>query len=125
MKHIFYFLTILPLLWEFINITNVKETHRFTKTIKQLKGKPFDDYSSNQKNYSFLVLGYIFWTLIGLFSSQWIVFLTLLVLAFIPKKWIAIRFIDSLISFWLLLFVILNVYHFKIDTFQFVLNYIK
>lgn len=125
MKHIFYFLTIAPLLWEFINITNFKKTHLFAKSIKELKGKTFDDYSSNQKNFSFLMLGYILWTLIGLFSSQWIVFLTLLILGFIPKKWIAIRFIDSLISFSLLLFLILNVYHFKIDIFKLVLNYIK
>ena len=115
MKHIFYFMTIFPLLWELIGITNVQRVHNFSKGIKALKGKKFDEYSSMQKNVSVLMMLYILWTFIGLFSSQWLTFSVLLGISLIPKRFIVLRWIDSVISFALLLFIILNAYHFKID----------
>lgn len=125
MKHIFYFITIFPLLWEFINITNINRTHLFFKTFRKMKGKKFDDYSPTQKKISILMMFYIIWVIIGLFSSQWIVFVSILIISIIPKKYIIIRWIDSLVSALLLLFIILNVYHFKIDLFVYLKSFIN
>ena len=33
MKHLFYFFTIMPILWEIVNIVDVKRTHIFYKSI--------------------------------------------------------------------------------------------
>lgn len=115
MKHLFYFIAILPLLWEMINLLNVKRAHNFHKRMKLKKG--FESFTSPEKSLSFLSLGYLIWIFIGLFSFQWIVFLAIIMLSLIPKKLIVIRWIDSLISFILLLFILLNAYHFKIDVF--------
>lgn len=108
-------MTIFPLLWELIAIGNIQRVHNFSKGSKALKGKKFDEYSSKQKNVSVLMLLYILWAFIGLFSSQWLTFSVLLLISLIPKKFMAIRWIDSVLSFALLLFIILNAYHFKID----------
>ena len=52
---------------------------------------------------------------IGLISSQWIGFLALIVLSLIPKKWFTWRIIDNILGIAILLFVLLNKYHFQID----------
>ena len=48
-------------------------------------------------------------------SSQWIGFLALIVLSLIPKKWFTWRIIDKIVGIAILLFVLLNKYHFQID----------
>lgn len=48
-------------------------------------------------------------------SSQWIGFLALIVLSLIPKKWFTWRIIDNILGIAILLFVLLNKYHFQID----------
>jgi len=122
MKHIFYFLTIFPIFWELHNLFNIKKTHQFFLEIKANKGKNFDEWTENRKYFSVLMLGYIFWNFIGFFSSQWVLFVSMFLLGLIPKKYIWHRWIDSLISFLILCFIILNAYHFKIDVWQWILS---
>ncbi len=58
---------------------------------------------------------YFFLNMIGLFSSQWIGFLLIFILAFIPKTKRIWVLADSLISILIVLFIILNKYHFHYD----------
>jgi hypothetical protein len=69
------------------------------------------------------MVGYIVWIFVGLFSSiNWAVFLIMIFMSFIPKKTIWFLAIDSFITSVLLLFVILNQYHLKIDVFELIKN---
>lgn len=121
MKHVFYFLTIFPILWEVMNLVSINKTHQFALGLKAMKGKMYDEYSSSQKSFSIYMIGYIIWNFIGFFSFQWTVFLVLFLFGLIPKKYIWYRWIDSLISLVVLIFIVLNAYHFKIDIWQLVL----
>lgn len=118
MKHVFYFLTIFPILWEVMNLVSINKTHQFALGLKAMKGKKYDEYSSSQKSFSICMIGYIIWNFIGFFSFQWTVFLALFLFGLIPKKYIWFRWIDSLISLAVLIFIVLNAYHFKIDVWE-------
>ena len=125
MKNIYYFLTIFPILWETISLTDNKRVYEFVKSYyTRHKQNPIPPLTSNQKTYATLSLGYILWAYIGLFGSQWIVFIILISLSYMPKKYKVIRYIDALLSILLLIFMILNVYHFKIDLWEWIKNVI-
>jgi len=114
MKHIFYFLAIFPLIWELIVMFNIKKIWNFLKFFKNEKANGF---SSNQKSCLFFMIGYIIWNFIGFFTFQWPLFVFLFLLGIVPKYRIWVRWLDSLISFILVFFIILNAYHLKIDIF--------
>lgn len=115
----FYATAILPILYESICIYSPKEV--LAKNA-ELKGK--DPKSLPKRDLYYLVygLGYVFWSFIGLFTSQWFLFILLLllgVIAGIIKKIFGKIFIswfvfDSTISLIILLLIILNRYHFHI-----------
>lgn len=86
----------------------------FVTGMKDLK---YDAMSSTQKSFMFLALGYIVWSLVGIFSSQWLIFLLLFAIGRIPKKWVWLRWLDSFISLLGIVFLILNAYHFHLDLF--------
>lgn len=123
MKHIFYFLTLFPILWEMINLYNPRKVHNFISSYKSIKGKSIEDYTLNQKSFTYFNVGYLIWTFIGLFSFQWVLFIFLFALGLIPKKIIVLRWIDGLVSFLILVFIILNAYHLHIDVSHLVMNY--
>lgn len=112
MKHIFYILTLLPLLMEVKTFLSPIKTTAFVKSIK---GKKWEEQTDKQKAFTAFQLFYIVWTIIGLFSFQWPLFLSMFCLGFFPKKHFILRLIDSLITIILLLFLIINAYHLKID----------
>lgn len=121
MKHVFYFLGLLPLIYEMSVIANPKRYFDFKNRIK--KASKFDNMTTNQKAYSMFSLYYLLFAFIGLFSFNWFAFVVLIVISFIPKVHVAIMWIDSVISFLILLFILLNAYHFKIDTFAVVRSF--
>jgi hypothetical protein len=84
----FYATAILPILYESICIYSPKEV--LAKNA-ELKGK--DPKSLPKRDLYYLVygLGYVFWSFIGLFTSQWFLFILLLllgVIAGIIKKYL-------------------------------------
>lgn len=115
MKHIFYFMTIAPIIWEVMNLSNIKRTHAFCMGIREMKGKKYDDYTSSQKAYAVCAVGYIAWNFIGFFTFQWPIFVALFLFGLISKTNIYFRWIDSFISLGVLFFIVLNSYHLKID----------
>ena len=122
MNHIFYFLAIFPIIWESLTITSTRKVSEF---IKSSATSEYKDKTSNQKVYTFLVLGYILWVIIGLFSSQWVLFLTLFIMAYIiPKRWLITRFLDGVISLGILIFMVINVYHLHIDVYEVVKQFL-
>ena len=60
MKHIFYFFTFLPILWELMNLTSIKKVHQFVKSFKNNEGEK----TFTQSTFSFFMVGYLVWTII-------------------------------------------------------------
>ena len=112
MKHIFYSLTVIALIYELMVATNIVKMHSFLLSMKAYKK---ETATTSQKNWVFLNIVYMIWAFVGLFTSQWLIFVTIIVLSFINKKYIAHRFLDAIFTSILLLFIILNAYHFHID----------
>lgn len=115
MTHIFYFFAIFALFYELIILIDIKSASTFLNNLTN-KLKANEDLSTKEEAFSAFMVGYTAWTFIGLFSSQWILFLTLLLISIFPsKKYKWTLFTDALISFGLILFIILNKYHFHIN----------
>lgn len=114
LEFLFYIFAIPALLWELINITSVTRTHNFMNRLKDDKVK-LSNKGKTEQNVAFLMILYAIWMFLGLFTSQYILFLFLLTISFIPKKYRIIRFVDGVISFLVILFIILNKYHFGIN----------
>jgi hypothetical protein len=125
MKHIFYFFTFIAILWEMLSVINPKSVHDFYKRVLVAKGKKFRELSTSQQTISVCMLGYMIWNFIGFFTFQWPIFIMLFLIGLIPKKWILLRWIDAFISLLILLFIVLNAYHLKIDLFELIKSYIS
>ena len=115
MKYLFYLVAIAPILWEIICIYDLDRVHKFQMSFKKLKGKKFDEYSSNQKTVAVLMYLYMIWAFIGLFTFNWVAFLTLFTLSFIPKRNKYVRWVDSFLTIIILFFIVLNTFHFNVD----------
>ena len=83
MSNIFYMFSIIAIIWEIIAVTN---PIRISKFIGSFNNKEMDGLNKKQKALSFYMLGYLIWSIIGLFTSQWILFLILIGLGLLPKK---------------------------------------
>lgn len=118
MKHLFYFLSIIPLILEYVVLQDTKEYLRI-RTL--MKDKNLDRENVNKNDLSvflyisFSNLFYVAWALVGLFTFQWYVFIILLAMGLIKKGnnefWLRL---DAIISFIILLFIIVNAYHLHI-----------
>jgi hypothetical protein len=122
MKHVFYFFAIAAITWEAVCFLNPKKVSDFIKRTKESLSNGLSDFSMTQTAFTFLSFGYLAWTLVGLFSSQWVLFLALMLLGFIPKRFVWYRAFDAFVSFVILLFIVLNAYHFKIDVWHWIVN---
>lgn len=112
MKHLFYFLAILPLMFEMMVLSEPTKAKNFSQKLKGIKA---DEMTSQQQSYTVLCLGYWVWCFVGIFTFQWPLFLLIFALGFIPKTETWMRAIDAFITILILLFILLNAYHFKID----------
>lgn len=111
METIFYLLIAFFLFVEILLLAAAQRVHK-----AQLKyGVKYKEWSTNYKLYAYVGTFYFFFCFVGLMSSQWYGFVAIIILALIPKKWLAWRIIDGLLSIAILLFILLNKYHFHID----------
>jgi len=115
MKYLYYLVAIAPILWKFSFIFNLDNMHAALMRFKNVRGKSLKAYSDNQKTVSFLLLLYLLWIFIGLFTFNWVSFLVLIFLGFVPNNNKYVVFINSVISVLILFFVVLNAFHFHID----------
>lgn len=124
MKHLFYLFIVVPILIELYNIGENQKVHNFIKKIKNTKDNKFDYLTGKQSLYILMNFMYLIWGLVGLFTNQWVLFLFLMVFI-IPLKQHShiIRWIDSFVSLILLLFIVINEYHLKIDILDYIINF--
>lgn len=112
MTTVFYILVALCLMFEVLNLLKVKKT---AEAVKRYKGKKAEECSSTFIAWCVCNWIYLIICFVGLMSTQWIGFLALIILSFIPKRWIAWRITDCILGILILAFVILNKYQFQID----------
>lgn len=116
MKHIFYALIILQALYELAKLfrckylyQHVKVFQKLDKTSKRwyLMAHPWLHVAFFMDTIGLLLLG------MGLFSSQWVCFLVVLIMSFsqIQKLGAWAVFLDSLVTVIIYAFAILNAYH--------------
>jgi hypothetical protein len=113
MEHVFYLLVSFFLAFEILSLFAVKKIHASVNKYRDLSN--VQDMSATFATYYVVNVLYFLTCVIGLISSQWACFLLILALCFIPKRYLTWRIIDDVISILILLFVILNKYHFHID----------
>jgi hypothetical protein len=123
MIHVFYFFSLFAILWEIIGVINPKRVTVFVKNMKSVGG--WDGYTERQKNLSVYMLLYLLWVFLGLFTDQWVLFLTIFFLSLIPKKFVALRFVNSLLTLLVLILILINFYHLQIDFSSMVENKIQ
>jgi len=126
MTHIFYFFTLFALAWEYKNFTDPYAVKRWADYAKkhmkkenvESRKKAGEEIIESSVVFFFpLNLLYMFWAFVGLFTSQWALFAALYLLSLIKRKdrSATYRRINGFISFCILVFIILNKYHFKLD----------
>lgn len=101
MTHVFYILIAFFIFVELIVLFSQKNIHsavkRFKKLNKEKKGKlTFDEIGASMAFYQSIGIIYLIYCFVGLMSSQWVLFLLIILLAFIPKRWLWWRYVDSL-----------------------------
>lgn len=118
---LFYFFTIVFILWEFNTLIFTKSYNQFLESsIKRLQTQ---QVTTDDVVFSFFNLGYFIWTILGLFTNQWLSFLLLLVLGLVSatlmKRFkidsnlstiLTHRRIDAVLSIVILLYIWLNCY---------------
>jgi hypothetical protein len=125
MTAIFYFLVLLIGLQ--LEIQTLTDTHRVIKASRTIREKSrrgtLDTLAGYDRNYTFTHIIYLFLVFIGLFSSQWPAFLSLILIGILASKFWKYspigRKLDSALSILIILFIIINRYHLHIDVLEF------
>lgn len=118
-KAIFYLFGILAITYELWSIKNYEMNIAFAKKAEASMKDKSIKFTDGETAFGCLQCLYCFWATIGLFSSQWLMFLILIVLSFIKYifkssenvTWFTF---DAIISVAVILFAILNTYHLHI-----------
>ena len=128
----------IELSWILSPIEKTNDAKKFFELTKQFKGKKWSElskeYKSEIKSKVWLIF-VLFWMFIGLFTSQWLAFLSMilfniLVIAPISKltrfsiTYTIIHWTNSIIGLIFGIFIIINHYHLKIDLYKWLLDLI-
>lgn len=108
LQWIYYSFAFLAILWEVFVFWNPKKVTNF---ISENEHKDRDEIPFEFRALAVLMFCYAFWVIMGLFTNQWFLFLALLALSLIPKKYYVLRCIDAFLSVSLLIFIIINQFH--------------
>ena len=112
MDYLFYFFAIFAIMWE---MTVFKDTQKVTDYMLRFKQKKTEQLDGTDWSFTVLMTGYTCWILLGLFTSQWILFLLMLAIALFPSQRFKVLKLDALLSLIVLFFIILNKFQFGID----------
>lgn len=126
MTHLFYAFIVIFILIEVLTLYNSKRVlqglNRIRRIIKEKKRTgtkvTAEDYSGTFIIYVVLQVFYWIYCMMGLMSSQYLLFAVLLMLGIIPQRKLWLLRIDSAITIGILLFIMLNKYHFHIDLYH-------
>jgi len=145
MKHIFYFIGILFVIYELMWIVSPKEKItsmlKRKKLAKEHKDKKWDEFSKEYKDLiipKFVVsITFLLWMIAGLLTFNWVAFLIMIIfnitiIKLISKAiketsffYIVLHWFNSVLGFAFGIFVIINSYHLKIDLYGLVGQWIS
>lgn len=143
LTHLFYLATLFFIHEEWSWIVNPREKaedlKRFAELKNQNKGKKSNEYSEEYKSVlksKYWLLIPFFWMFIGLFSSQWVAFLLIILFNAIiisplsrltkySTEYVVLHWVNSMIGFLFGAFVIVNHYYLKINLTDLLLSFIK
>lgn len=113
-SHLFYFAGIFFIILE---LTKASSAEKYVDVIKRVRNN--ERYNKKKMGLFVIVqLSYMIWSVMGLMSDQWLLFLFLLVISFIPSnKDVTACKIDGYFTSALLVFMIINQYHLGITFF--------
>jgi hypothetical protein len=113
MDNVFYFFALFAILFEASVMVRTKD---FFALKQEMLVKGSKNYNDTEKAFALLTSFYAIWAILGLFSSQWPGFLALLILSILPMKRVKMGFyIDAAVSLLILLFIVINKYHFHFN----------
>lgn len=122
MEHFFYFLGSIFVLWEMVSLSQLTKVHGFVMEFESMSGTPLENRPPTHTVYSFFMLFYFVWAVLGLFTFQWPLFLILLFLSFIKKNKMLFRAVNAFLSLSILLFILINAFNFKIDVWKWIVG---
>lgn len=123
MSYIFFSLAIFAIMYELMIVMNTRKVSKFITNMKHKKGS---EYNKEEKVFAFLLLCYFIWGMVGLITSQWVLFLAMFIIGIItPNKYIVTRWINAFISFLLLTFMLINKFHLHIDLGNYLISLIR
>lgn len=116
---IFYLSGLLFIILEIGSAQEAKKVLTYRERLRQdIKSKS----TTIQKLYSFFQFLYMIWTFIGLFSSQWLLFILIILMSvgtsILKIKSIFLQRLDCWICASIMIFIIVNRYHFHLDLFH-------
>ncbi len=119
LKVLFFLPVVAFIIYEFWVMANPYTVILGLKRMKQMEKDGNKDYSTNMVLFGVFNLFYTVWCIVGLMSSQWMVFGFLLIwgmtIATPFKKFPAFRSADALMSACLLTFALINAFHLHIN----------
>lgn len=140
MKHIYYFIGILFLIYELQWLFKPYElsvkTRKIISDSKKYRNTKFNEtpkeYKNDLLNIAVPQFLYLIWLGVGLFTFNWLTFLFLLVFGFTIGRiqnlkndivwYSSVVWINTVVYIIGILFSIINSYHLKIDLFEYLIN---
>ena len=108
----FYLLAVIAIIKELKTFFNPKATQKKRDEEKKIK---WEFKTEEQKDSQYLAILYVVWIVVGLFTSQWLLFLLILLICFVPiKNWIGYK-INAGLSLAILIFIIINRFQIHIN----------
>jgi len=120
MEHLFYLFILFPIAWEMVIISAPIRVGTFLKSFRNRNG---ENATPKQKTLANYMLGYMVWCILGLITTNWVLFLILLILGLFPKSKTFLLFINGVLSFSVLILIGLNKYQLHIDIFSLLKSY--
>lgn len=141
MKHLFYFMGIVFIIYELGWLLNLKDnidkSKKLRKETKKNKGKKWDDMTDKYKNLlktrGLASLIFSSWMFAGLLTFNWVAFMIMIMFNFVviapiskltQYNWAysCLHWINSLLGFVFGIFVIVNSYHLKINLYEWLMG---
>jgi hypothetical protein len=98
-----------------MEFTSMRDPHRVLALLKNAKGKEWKEWDTSTRAHFTLNAMYAAWIGIGAASDQFLLFGAVLLLSLVPKKWAWYIRIDAAITSAIILFMVLNHFHWKMD----------
>lgn len=119
METFYYVFILLAIIWESGVVKAPSKVFNFRERLKDVTESlvvgETDAYTPKQSSYIFFRFLYITWCLVGLFTSQWVLFTFIFMLGVIPKSNVFLTWLDAFLTLGLLFFILFNKYHLHLD----------